>query len=331
MQTFERRRRCAAQDLEIGNAKRGGVSRDACGARLVALDRDGAIGGVGEHPFDRDGARAGADIPETFALPRRERCKRDGAHVALGELSVMLEPFVGEPGVNGITRATGSAMSSTATALSGDMSCSANSAAAEERIRSREPPRFSSTCMTERPKPRAARCVARRAAVVSSQESAMTRLPGCRCGVTRSRARPCSDRSAQSCWLQARRAATSAKVDGAGRQKISSRAICSASVAPTPKKNGSPEASTTVGAPRHSSTCATPSEKGEGQGRCAARVGPISARCRAPPNMTVASSMIARATEDNAPSSPRPMIVSQRPVTGRAATYRRRAARLAAR
>ena len=43
----------------------------------------------------------------------------------------------------------------------------------------------------------------------------MNRLPGCRCGATRSKARPCSDRSAQSCWLQASRAATSEKLRAA--------------------------------------------------------------------------------------------------------------------
>ena len=61
--------------------------------------------------------------------------------------------------------------------------------------------------------------------------------------------RPCSDRSAQSCWLQPSREAASAKAEGAGWQIISSGAKRRASIAPTPKKNGSPLASTQTGLP----------------------------------------------------------------------------------
>ena len=59
---------------------------------------DGAHGRIGQHPLDRDRAGAGADVPQQFAAPRRERRQRHRAHLALGDLAVMLEQIVGEAG-----------------------------------------------------------------------------------------------------------------------------------------------------------------------------------------------------------------------------------------
>ena len=70
------------------------------------------------------------------------------------------------------------------------------------------------------------------------------RAPGCRWGMIASSGRPCSVSNAQSCWLQPSLAAASAKAEGAGTQIISSAAKRRISIAPTPKKNGSPVAST---------------------------------------------------------------------------------------
>jgi hypothetical protein len=49
---------------------------------------------MGEHPFDRDRARSAADVPEQFALARRESRQGDGANFALGDLAVMFEQAV---------------------------------------------------------------------------------------------------------------------------------------------------------------------------------------------------------------------------------------------
>ena len=140
----------------------------------------------------------------------------------------------GRPGVSAMTRAPGEAISSMASVFNGPMSAREKSAARAERISSRGPPRFSSTCRRESPKPNCERCAATRPGVVPSQERISNRRPGCKCGVMRSKARPCSDSSAQSCWLQHRRDAASAKADGQGRQTISSRATCRAKTSPTP-------------------------------------------------------------------------------------------------
>ena len=76
------------------------------------------IDGIGQHPFDRDRARAGADVPEQFAAARRQRRQRHRADLALGDLAVMLEQIVGEPGARAMTRASGAASTSIATVLS---------------------------------------------------------------------------------------------------------------------------------------------------------------------------------------------------------------------
>ena len=94
----ERRRRGVFHDLEPRHAEGGGVAADARSAIRALLDRDRAHCRVGQHPFDRDRAGAGADVPEQFAAARRQRRQRHRAHLALGDLTVMLEKFVGEAG-----------------------------------------------------------------------------------------------------------------------------------------------------------------------------------------------------------------------------------------
>ena len=53
---------------------------------------------MAQAPLDADRARAGTDIPEQFAGARRQRRQRDRPDIGLGELAVMLEPVVGQPG-----------------------------------------------------------------------------------------------------------------------------------------------------------------------------------------------------------------------------------------
>ena len=105
----------AFDDFEMRDAE----ARRRCGrcARRDpgALDRDGAVGGIGQHPFDRDRAGAGADVPQQLAAARRQRRERDRADLALGDLAVMLEPFVGQPGARRQDARTGAATTSSAT------------------------------------------------------------------------------------------------------------------------------------------------------------------------------------------------------------------------
>ena len=75
----------------MGHAEALGVAGDAGGALGLGLDGDGAVGRVTQQPLDADRAAAGADVPQHFAAPWGEGRQRDGAHLAAGELAVMLE------------------------------------------------------------------------------------------------------------------------------------------------------------------------------------------------------------------------------------------------
>ncbi len=97
-ETGERRRRFALDDVERRHAEGGGVAADAVGAVGARLDRDGAQRRIGEHPFDRDRAGAGADVPQQLAAARRQRRQRDRTDLALGDLAVMLEQGIGDAG-----------------------------------------------------------------------------------------------------------------------------------------------------------------------------------------------------------------------------------------
>ena len=95
-QVPQRGRGGALDDRQVGHAEVGGVAGDPADARGVALDGDGAVGRVGQHPLDADRAGAGADIPQQLAATGRQGRERDGADVLLGQLAVMLEPGVGQ-------------------------------------------------------------------------------------------------------------------------------------------------------------------------------------------------------------------------------------------
>ena len=51
---------------------------------------------IGQQPFDRDRTGAGADVPQQFIAPRRQRRQRHRADLALGDLAVMLEQSIGQ-------------------------------------------------------------------------------------------------------------------------------------------------------------------------------------------------------------------------------------------
>ena len=86
------------------------------------------------------------------------------------------------------------------------------------------------------------------------------------------------------------------------------------SIAPTPKKNGSPLASTQTGLPRQASIASSASSIGDGQTSVSAASGPASARWRRPPTTKAACARRRRAAgvRPSAPSSPRPMTESHR-------------------
>jgi hypothetical protein len=84
--------------LQPRHAQRRRIARDPRRAIRIRLERDRAQRHVRQHPFDRDRAGAGADVPQRLAAARRQRRQRDGADLALGDLAVVLEQIVGQPG-----------------------------------------------------------------------------------------------------------------------------------------------------------------------------------------------------------------------------------------
>ena len=150
-----------------------------------------------------------------------------------------------------------------------------------EVTRSCAPPKASSTVNRDRPKPLSASNAASAAGPCSSEVSARMRAPGWRCGRIRSTGRPCSETVAASCSAQPRRDAARLKADGAGSTRISDGIDCRQSVTPTPKKNGSPEASTTTGraAQRHDRLDGTLERAQPQHGVSPAISGAASSRC----------------------------------------------------
>ena len=231
----ERGRRRAFDDLESRHAEGGGVAADARGAVGAPLDRDGAHRRIGQHPFDRDRARAGADVPQQFAAARRQRRQRHRADFALGDLAVVLEQIVGKAGAAREDARAGRGLD-----LDRDGIERVDRAEIEARppsslrMRSRGPPSASSTVRREAPKPVRARSRASAAGPSPSEVNARMRAPGCRCGRTRSSVRPCTESSTVCGNDQPSRAAARLKADGAGTTIISRASMCRASTAPTP-------------------------------------------------------------------------------------------------
>ena len=169
----------------------GGCARRGSGRCSM---RDRAKRGIGQHPFDGDGARAGADVPEQLVAARRQRRQRHRADFALGDLAVMLEQHVGKPAARASTRASGAASTSSATTLSASTSPRSKSAArmaadalarAAKRFQHRELRVAEADC-----RPKASPTLR---APSPSEVSARMRAPGCRCGRIRSSGRPCSE------------------------------------------------------------------------------------------------------------------------------------------
>ncbi|MNP40196.1 hypothetical protein D3C76_1338160 [compost metagenome] len=93
--------------MQAGNAEGIAVVFDQRLSAFIGLDGQCATTGVGAHPFDADRAAAGADVPQQFAGDRRQARKGDGTHIALGQLAVVLEGGVGQPGQSGQARCIG--------------------------------------------------------------------------------------------------------------------------------------------------------------------------------------------------------------------------------
>ena len=84
-----------------------GVAGDARGAVGARLDGDGAVRRMAQHPFDADRAGARADVPQKFALPRRQR---DSVMARISRLVIWpscSNRSSGRPEASGSTRAPG--------------------------------------------------------------------------------------------------------------------------------------------------------------------------------------------------------------------------------
>ena len=189
------------------------------------------------------------------------------------------------------------------------MSAISKLAAVDERIRSWPPPSASRTVRRDRPKPTLASRCAMAAGASASAVKASTRRPRWSSGRMSSIERPCNETVSISCIAQPSRDAARLNADGAGITRISSDGTCRASVAPTPKKNGSPDASTQTGAPRNARTADMLLSNGIGQGFALPVISSrASSRCRAPPNTLTAAAIACLASEPSPamPSSPMP-------------------------
>ena len=251
------------------------VAADAGGADRIGLDGDGAHRGMGQHPFDADRAGAGADVPQQFAAPWRQRRQGDGADFALGDLAVMLEQMIGKADVSGRMRACGVDSISMRQHVERIDVFRSKASARAERSFSFGPPSASRTVSREAPKSSSVSRRAIAAGASPSDVSARMRAFGCSSGRIRSSGRPCSETVSISCSAQPSRAAASEMADGAGMTCISCGSTLRARVAPTPWKNGSPEASTQTFLPASASTSRISASKGIGQGRAS----PLAKRC----------------------------------------------------
>ena len=97
-QADERVGRRGLDNLQSRHAERGGVAADAGRAVFAPLYGDGAHRRIRQHPFDRDRAGARADVPEQFAVARRQRRHRQRPDFAFGDLAVVVEQGVGKSG-----------------------------------------------------------------------------------------------------------------------------------------------------------------------------------------------------------------------------------------
>ena len=84
--------------MQPGHAERCGVACDGCGALRVLLDGDRGAARDRAQPLDRDRPAPGADVPQCLAGQRGKARQGDGADLPLGQLAVMLEGIVRQPG-----------------------------------------------------------------------------------------------------------------------------------------------------------------------------------------------------------------------------------------
>jgi len=92
-QASQRLRRIALDDFDTGNAERGGIAGEAGAARSGFFsDRDGAIGRIAQHPFDRHRSAAPRQYPTEA---RRDAARAPASVIArasrLVDLAVMLD------------------------------------------------------------------------------------------------------------------------------------------------------------------------------------------------------------------------------------------------
>ncbi len=219
-QAFERFRRSAGDDLEVGRAQRRRVTRRARGALGVLLDADGAQRGVAAAAIRSRSSR------------RRARCPtaaRRGAGASEDSTIARTSRLVSWPSFSKRSSSSPAAERDDAGVRAGRRprarSCSTDRrrrarslCAIALRTRSPAPPMRSSTVSRRAAEPARVSSAASFAGVVPSHDSARMRAPGCRWRTMPASARPCRLTRLTSCSAQPRRAAASEKADACGRQ-----------------------------------------------------------------------------------------------------------------
>ena len=208
------------------------------------------LAGWRSRPFDGDRAGAAADIPQQFAAARRQRRQCHRADLALGDLAVVLEQRVGQPGASGMTRASGAGHDFDRHQIQADRYPAA-------KTRRRWPCGCARAVRPALPAHHAARAEAVRAQHIGDRRGrrrigGQSQNPRPRLQQRqqrRERAAAERDRR-QSCIAQPSRAQASRRRRVRAGTEFSSAGIRAASSVPTPKQNGSPEASTATVRPR---------------------------------------------------------------------------------
>ena len=253
---------------------------------------------------------------QQLAAPRRQRRQRQRADLALGDLAVVLEEPVVEPGAERQARAPRPGRDLDRRARSARRTAASPKPAAvaapqpllrpAERLEHVQPRRPEAVAGEQR---------ARSAPAPSPSEvSARIRAPGCSSGRISSTGRPCSDSVSTSCSGQPSRAAARLKAEAAGTTSISAASTWRASVAAdavlerVARGEHADRAARAAPAP-------PPSRRRTGSARpaprrgSAARRAPGAAGRRTPPRRP-AISRRARAPSPSTPSSPMPTTAS---------------------
>ena len=281
----------------------------------------------GPRPLDGDRPGAGADVPEQLAGTGREAGQGRGAEVPLGQLAVVLERVVGQPGSGrgrstaAIARAVDADQVQRRRRASNPSTAVASAPALRGRCRGRRARSARSARSRRRPAARPAR-----PGVSASEDSTISRRPGARWRRTRSRSRPTTVTTSDGLADQPIRARASATEETAGWIRTAVRAQ-------QVEQGGADAGDQRVAAGQHHSPAArrSPAEPGRagrsGLGQVSRSVGPRrrapDRACRRPPIRTSAAAINARAGARPARDQPRPASPTTSDAASRGAPLRR--------